>query len=262
MALRYRGREQAGTPRSPLRALGSRKSGHLQWIQGHEFHSKRPHRPEARKDSDSRSRKARGARPHPSCFADDENRAPHRPARAPTLQGLWQVGHKRRRERQVRPLHRRPRGGQRHAPCRRTRPLPEARAFPCRLTSSRHRHHQTRRAGSLPLLRQTLQNGPRTRLPRCRRRTRRGLRRIPHNLRQLDELLARGICARHRLHGEGSLRFRIRPPPYARQRKRTGDRRPALSAHRGNLRSHREGQPPRDAYYHERRRDSSARRYP
>ena len=39
------------------------------------------------------------------------------------------------------------------------------------------------------------QDGPRARLPRCRRRARRRLRRLAHDVRQLDELLARGIRA-------------------------------------------------------------------
>ena len=42
---------------------------------------------------------------------------------------------------------------------------------------------------------------------RCRRRPRRRLRRLAHRLRQLDELLAAGIRARHRLEHHGRLRF-------------------------------------------------------
>ena len=75
------------------------------------------------------------------------------------------------------------------------RALPQARAFPRRLAGARHRHDQARGARSGALLREALEAGPRARLPRCRRRPRRRLRRLAHQLRQLDELLAPGVRA-------------------------------------------------------------------
>ena len=75
----------------------------------------------------------------------------------------------------------------------------QAAAFPYRLAGPGYSDGQESGAGSGALLRQAPQDGFPDRIPGCRRRLGRGLRRQPFRLRQLDQLHAAGIHQRHRL---------------------------------------------------------------
>ena len=71
-----------------------------------------------------------------------------------------------------------------------SRPLLQAAAFPHRLAGAGHSDGEKSGAGGRAVLRQAAQDGFRHRIPRCRRRAGRGLRRQPLGVRQLDQLHA------------------------------------------------------------------------
>ncbi len=106
-----------------------------------------------------------------------------------------------------------------------SRPLPEAAAFPHRLAGAGHFDGEKSRAGSGALLREAAQDGFRHRIHGCRRRPGRGLRRQPLEFRQLDELHLAGIHERHRLLHRRRLQRGESAAPDHHQRKRPRHRR-------------------------------------
>ena len=119
------------------------------------------------------------------------------------------------RQRQVRPQHRGdPVRLRKAARLAKLDPVPAAGPLPHRLPGAEHHHDQERGHRGHPLLLPARQDGLPHGLPRRRRRPRHRLRRLPHQLRELDELLAGGVRARRRLQRPRDLpRRRACPSP-------------------------------------------------
>ena len=79
-------------------------------------------------------------------------RTAHRHPRPAVEQGRGPLGRERRRKRQVRPEHGGNAGGHRNVEGGKSRPLPQAAAFPHRLAGAGHFHGEKSRAGGRPAL--------------------------------------------------------------------------------------------------------------
>ena len=212
--LRPRGRQQAGAA-GRVGDGQQRHADHLQRLQGFRIHRDGDARPEDGPQDHPGGREVHRARAGAGVRGEGWRASADRHARQAGRARLGPLAILGRLPLEVRPDgHRNParvRGAEEAGDGR----LPQAAPLPPRQPDHAYPDHQGRAERSRARLLRARQAGRRTRIPGCRRRPRRGLRRLTDQLRVVHELHAPGIRQRRRLpHPDGVRRGRRQAPDH------------------------------------------------